>query len=305
MIRRYFMKKIMALLLSALFMLAAFCSCGNAESGDYYNEESMPGMGSSDEMTSYPDIESADRKISKTYRLTLETTSYDEAVEAIKTAVETFGGYVASSSEQSTGTSNPLRYASYTIRIPQDKAEEYLDVIRTECQVLRESLSTEDITASYYDTQARLDSLLEQEERLTALLDTADSLDMLITLEDKLADVRAEINALYSQIQRMEGSVDYSYVYLTLNEVSSLTPSDTSSYWTSVGNTIVDAFATFVDVLGSIFIAFIWVFPFLLVGGVIAIVIIAVERRKKKRKGPQMNSTSEDGNHTADTEEKK
>lgn len=298
------MKKSIALLLSLLMVLALFCSCGDSKST--YDSDPLPGQNgddpskeenselSKDEISSEDDVT---RKIVKTYRLELEALDYAKASALIISAAESVGGYVAESNERSTSLSSSsgnTRYASYTIRVPADKADEYLEAIQTECNVLRSSLTTEDVTDSYYGYKAQLESLLLQEERLTAMLEKADSLDYLLTLEDKLTQVRSQINTINSKLQLMEKSVDYSYVYITLSEVHQYQPTAEISYWQRVGNAFTGAFETFGTVISSVFIGFIWVLPFLLLGGVIAVVIVAAERNKrKKRKAPPQNDTEE------------
>lgn len=230
------------------------------------------------------------RKIVKTYRLELETLDFTKAGTLIVSTAEALGGYVSESSERSTsisGSSGSTRYASYTIRVPADKADEYLEAIEAECNVLRSTLTTEDITDSYYGYKAQLDSLLLQEERLTAMLEKADSLDYLLTLEDKLAQVRAEINSINSKLQLMDKSVNYSYVYITLSEVYKYQPAAQISYWQRVGNAFTGAFETFGNVISTAFLGIVWVLPFLLLGGIIAVIIIAAERSKRKNGKPQ------------------
>ena len=237
--------------------------------------------------------------IRDSYRLELETLDFTKAGTLIVSTAEALGGYVSESSERSTsisGSSGSTRYASYTIRVPADKADEYLEAIEAECNVLRSTLTTEDITDSYYGYKAQLDSLLLQEERLTAMLEKADSLDYLLTLEDKLAQVRAEINSINSKLQLMDKSVNYSYVYITLSEVYKYQPAAQISYWQRVGNAFTGAFETFGNVISTAFLGIVWVLPFLLLGGIIAVIIIAAERSKRKKRKNR---------NTSDTEEKK
>ena len=245
-------------------------------------------------------------KIVKTYRLELETLAFDKASELIASAAEALGGYISESSEKNTSITEDteaLQYATYTVRIPADKTEEYLDAIEAECNILRPSLTTEDITDSYYDYQAQLDSLKIQEERLTEMVEQTTSLDYLITLEDKLAQIRTEINALHSKLQLMDKSVNYSYVYLTLSEVKELQSVSEESYWQRVSNAFAGAISTFTAVMCEIFIGLLWILPFLLLGAVIAIVIISVERKKKNRRRNQ--NPSDKDSAPSDTEEKK
>ena len=60
--------------------------------------------------------------------------------------------------------------------------------------VLSKKLSTEDITTAYYDLEAQLESLLEQQARIEKLMDEATNFSYLLELEDKLTSIRMHIN---------------------------------------------------------------------------------------------------------------
>ena len=62
--------------------------------------------------------------------------------------------------------------------------------------VTYESTGTEDITASYFDTESRLEIYQTQRERVLALLEEADTMEDILTLETELARLNYEIDAL-------------------------------------------------------------------------------------------------------------
>lgn len=285
------MKKGLALFLSLLMVLMMFCSCGN--SGEDFN----PGTSSGGKDDGNPPSEvlpddmaqdtSPSRKIIKTYKLELETLEYDKAIKQIVADAEALGGYISNSSEKNTSiseSSNAAKYATYTVRIPSDKTEEYIEFLSEYCNILRSSLSTEDITDSYYSYTAQLESLKLQEERLTAMLKQANTLDYMITLENKLVQVRAEINAINTKLQLMDKSVTYSYIYINLSEVQKYQPTVTKNYWGRLGSSFTGALNAFVDVLGGALIVIVWLLPFLITGGVIAIIVIKISRHNRKKK---------------------
>ena len=64
------------------------------------------------------------------------------------------------------------------------------------------------MTESYYSYQSRLDALALQEQRILDMMAKADSLDYLIKLEDKLSQIRSEINELNYRLKYYDKSVN-------------------------------------------------------------------------------------------------
>lgn len=288
------MKKRIALILTLLMALSILTSCGSAvmkdaaennyKSDGYMYSESVS---SNDMAVDFSDkdtsLDVVEKKIIKTYRIYLESKAFDDALALITSEAEKFGGYVSQSSVSGNASTGRSRSASYTVRIPSADAEAYLDTISAVCNVRSSSLTTDDITDSYYDSKARMESLVEQESRLDAMMDKAQTLSEMLAIEDKLTDVRAEINALNKQIQLMDKSVDYSYVYVELSEVIEYHVED-PTYLQRLGESFGDSFVNFAEVLGEALIIFIWILPFLLVGGTIAIVAVTISLKKKRTK---------------------
>ena len=292
------MKKRIALILTLLMALSILTSCGSATMKDaaennykseydyMYSESASAGgmeVDFSDKDTTLDAADAVEKKIIKTYRIYLESKAFDDALALITSEAEKLGGYVSQSSVSGNASTGRSRSASYTVRVPSADAEAYLDTISAVCNVRSSSLTTDDITDSYYDSKARMESLVKQESRLEAMMDKAQTLSEMLAIEDKLTDVRAEINALNKQIQLMDKSVDYSYVYVELSEVIEYHVED-PTYLQRLGESFGDSFVNFAEVLGEALIIFIWILPFLLVGGTIAIVAITISLKKKRTK---------------------
>lgn len=292
------MKKRIALILTLLMALSILTSCGSATMKDaaennykseydyMYSESASAGgmeVDFSDKDTTLDAADAVEKKIIKTYRIYLESKAFDDALALITSEAEKLGGYVSQSSVSGNASTGRSRSASYTVRVPSADAEAYLNTISAVCNVRSSSLTTDDITDSYYDSKARMESLVEQESRLEAMMDKAQTLSEMLAIEDKLTDVRAEINALNKQIQLMDKSVDYSYVYVELSEVIEYHVED-PTYLQRLGESFGDSFVNFAEVLGEALIIFIWILPFLFVGGTIAIVAITISLKKKRTK---------------------
>ena len=235
------------------------------------------------------------RKIIKTYHLSLETKKFDQDSNFIVLKVEELGGYVSESSVSGNRLSyedGGTRHARYTLRVPAKSLDAYIEAVSEVCNVYSSSLTTEDITDSYYGIQAQLDSLVLQEQKLNSMLSEAKTLQEMITLDDKLSSVRSQINNLNYKLQNMDKSVNYSYVYINLSEVREYHKEETK-YIQKLGDTIADSAKNFVNFLGNFVIVLIWVLPYGAMIVAIIILILFLERRHRKKKVAKQQKESE------------
>lgn len=157
------------------------------------------------------------RKIIRSANLTIESKTFDSSVEILKSAVNSVGGYM----ENSYINASSPRNASYTIRLPADKLDAFLENTSAIGTIVNCSTSDKEITEQYYDTEARLKTLRTQEQRLLAILEKADTLSDVIALESELSDVLYEIESLTGTLKKYDSLIAYSTVTIYLNEVMS------------------------------------------------------------------------------------
>ncbi|HWP51966.1 MAG TPA: DUF4349 domain-containing protein [Clostridia bacterium] len=166
---------------------------------------------------------SSDRKIVKHSYLTLETKEFDTALEKLLAAITQQGGYIESQSINGQSLTYRGSYyertASIQARIPADKLDGVIATVGGICNITSKSESIDDITDSYFDTEAHLNSLKLQEERLLEILSKAEKLEDVISLEQALSDVRYQIESLTASMRRMDSQITYSYMNMDLREV--------------------------------------------------------------------------------------
>jgi hypothetical protein len=168
--------------------------------------------------------------------------------------------------------------------VPADKADTYVALLSERCNVYSSNLSTEDITESYYGIRSKLDSLLIQEQKLNEMLEKATELSEMIMLDDKLTEIRTQINELNYQLQNMDKSVEYSYFHINLTEVGEY-QSEEKTYWQKLGQSFIGSLGAFVDVLGGLLIALIWITPFaLFITAIVIIIRVLIKRKRRKQK---------------------
>ena len=250
------MKKTISLLL-ALLLALSLCACGEARSsaqttGTAYNgsymaadedwapaEEPMPeaammgsGFSAAGKGAGTAESAPAERpgKIIYSANVQVETTDFDGSLEKLDALVAEYGGWVESSSvsgsnyaERSRGSVS-RRSASYTLRIPSDRFQELMSGLSALGNVPYSHMYTENVTAQYYDVQARLNAYTAQEQRLLEMMEIAETVEDIVTLEDRLTEVRYTIDSLQSSLNNWDRQVSYSTVYLDLTEVQEYSP---------------------------------------------------------------------------------
>lgn len=191
-------------------------------------------MDKSDDSVIYNDdlsnVATQNRKIVKHSYLTLETKEFDSALDQIFSAIKEQGGYIESQSTNGQSLYNNSSYyehtASICARIPADKLDEVSSKVSGLCNVTSRNESIDDITDSYFDVEAHLNSLKMQEERLLDILSKSEKLEDVISLEQALSDVRYQIESLTSTIRRMDSQISYSYLNIELREVVEYQPTE-------------------------------------------------------------------------------
>lgn len=237
-----------------------------------------------------PSIETSDRKIVYTVDLSLQTTEFDEGVKQIPEMVETAGGFVQDSYVQGTNINERYysRSASFTVRVPVEKLTAFTEDLGGIFHVVSQQKSSSDISNSYYDTQARLDSLRIQEERLKAMLETADELQYLLEVERELAQVLYEIESMTSSLRRMDSSVNLSTITIHLQEVSIVEDNLPEPKPITFGDRVREAFGDsldgFIAFCQGLVIFIISLIPYLPIFLVIAVLIWLFVRAMRKRR---------------------
>ena len=161
----------------------------------------------------------AGRLLIRTVTISAETKEFDHVKADVEAQVKFLGGYIEYSNVAGTGNDRDLRTAYYQVRIPADQLDTLLEKVGNSCTVLSSSENTSDVTLEYVDSKARVESLRVEYDQLMELLDNAQDLDTIIVLQNRLSDVRYEIEYYESNIRVLENQVTYATLNLSLTEV--------------------------------------------------------------------------------------
>ena len=171
-----------------------------------------------------PEASPYGRKI--VYNATLSMTVDDpkKALDAVSARCQTLGGYVSASYERVSGSGTVSVTA--TLKVPADGLGDLLEELKTLGKTESSRLSSDDISASYYDIEARLRAAKAEEEQLLAILEKCASIEEILAVREQLACVRADIESYQASINLWDHQVAYATVELTLAETPK-TPAET------------------------------------------------------------------------------
>lgn len=242
------------------------------------------------EMAEQPEtLLQSDRKLIRNVSMYVETDSFDALIASITEMAADCGGYIERSDISGQRTShqgNPIpRSAYYTIRIPSNRLDSFTASVEQGANVINKSETTEDVTLQYSDIESRKKSLTMEQERIWALLEKADSLESVIALEERLSEIRYELESMESRLRLYDNQVDYSTVDLSVDEVTVYTPTAPETIRERIQNGFSRSLHGVSDFFVNLFVVLvaaspIWV-PFLVLL-LIGITIVKKWRTKKK-----------------------
>ena len=225
------------------------------------------------------------RKLIRTVSLSLETKEFDSVLTNLSTKTTELGGYIETSSVNGNSYSHhSTRYASYVIRIPANKLNEFVEVVSELGNVTQKNESVEDVTLRYIDVESHKKALETEQERLLELLSKAENMEEILTIESKLSDIRYEIENYESQLKTMDNQIDYSTVSVYVDEVERVTDTGEKGFFEEIKERFGNSLYVVARGIRGLVIGIFGSLPILIVcGGVIAVVVIVVRKILKKR----------------------
>ncbi len=97
-----------------------------------------------------------------------------------------------------------------TLRIPEPRLDEAMDLIADLGKVVRRSLESQDVTEELIDLEARLKNLRTLRDRLRDYLTQAKDLTEILAVERELARVQTELESLEAKLKVLRDQVSMS-----------------------------------------------------------------------------------------------
>ena len=157
------------------------------------------------------------RKLIRNAQLGLEVKAYQAAIDRITALTKAAGGYVDTSNSQRGG--NGKLQGNIVLKVLPQNLDNFLLQLRELGEIKNQSISTDDVTKAYYDTQARLDNSRRMEMQLQDLLKRDNGkVSELLQVERELGRVRGDIEQMQGELKLYDFQVQYATVTIALQE---------------------------------------------------------------------------------------
>ncbi len=290
------MRKVFVLLMCAVLLLSlAACgasmdsvSNGTAMKDVYYSAESEIVMDGEQTVQS---VLPENRKLVQTMYLDAETEDMDSLLGAVSDRVNQLGGYIEAQTTYngSAYSTYRRRYADLTIRIPAEKLNDFVTAVGEASNIISSESDMDDITLTYVATESRMKALQTEHDRLLELMEQAGDLADLLTVEQRLTEVTAELEQITSTLRLYDNQVDYGTIHLNITEVREYTVvEEPETVWERISTGFADSLESIGDFFVELFVFVVANLPYLVIWalvitGVIVLIRVIIKRKKKKQ----------------------
>lgn len=264
------------------------------DSGDEYTAEDREYTAGQEEGTeSGSALRQAQKgeKIVYSADITIETLGYDNAKKSISEKITGAGGFVESENESDSnskwydndsGASNRSLYI--TARVPSEKFDEFTKSLEGDGKITSRSVSAQNITQTYSDTEAVKKALEIEQSRLLSMMDKAETIEDMIAIEKRLSEVEQELNYYKTSLSGMDRDVEFSTVYIRLQEVRKYSPVVKEvPFITRLGEAFSDAVENFVIFIEELILFLVRNILFIILMGVIVAIVLSADKKRKRK----------------------
>lgn len=260
----------------SLLLSAFFLAC-NQSSSSYEAIPAVDNSGEQEKISSVSSINApegeewySERLLIKNGSIRFKTNDFQTSRKILFTLIERFNGIVQNESTDRYDNSINLYL---DCKIPSARFDAFVDTLevvfgRPESRNIR----VEDITRSYRDTQARIQTKKELENRYRELLKQAKTVSEMLEIEAKLNEVRYEIEQYEQMLKNYDNQLAFSTLSISLYQEAKPDP----EFFKNIGEGLLEGWRNFLKFI--IGIVHLWPFVILFL-----VVIYLLKIRKKRR----------------------
>ncbi len=155
------------------------------------------------------------RKIVYTANMNVTADDPAAALETLIAKAQSLGGYVSGS--YTSTDDEGANYATATIKVPADQLDALVSAAQALGKVDDYRLSSDDISLSYYDMQARLNNAKAEEQQLLEILAKCETVEDILAVRESLTSVRSDIESYTAQMNLWDNLVAYATLSINID----------------------------------------------------------------------------------------
>ncbi len=224
-------------------------------------------------------LQNVSKKIIKEGEITFETSDLKKARIALTDSLKKLGGYVDEENEENNADTERKEY-TLKIRIPAQNFEKFLSAVSSSAdRVESKSIRIKDVTTQFIDVTTRLANKKLLEDRYKGLLAKASKMSDVLEVENKLNEIRTDIETTQGQLNYLNKQIAYSSLQVTFFTRSIDAKNDGNGF----GYKLKMAVSNSWDLLQNIFFGIITAWPVILISVIVIFVLRKWLRRRKAR----------------------
>ena len=242
------------------------------------------------------DVSLSEDKIIYSGSLSIETQEYEDTVGSLEKLLKSYHAVIESRNESNSSydwysdSYAGNRTVYYTVRVPSDRFEEFLNAVGDVGHVTQKSSTAENITRQYQNVSVEIEALQKEEKRLLDMMDAATTIEEMIQVESRLTEVQTRLNQYLSERNSYDTDIKYSSVNITVTEVSKYTKVEEVGFGTRLIEAFQGSWENIVSFVQNLIIGLIYAIPVLIVLGLLLFAVFKVIKKiraKSKQKKEQ------------------
>ena len=212
------------------------------------------------------------RRIVHTANANLVVATFDGVPANVAGLAERFGGYVAKSDIY--GQPGQPQRGTWTIRVPVENYEGLLSETRQLGELRSLTSNSKDVSDEYYDLEARIRNKQKTEARIVALLEEATgNLEQVLVVEEKLDQVREEIERMQGRLRVLTDQTSLATVNLSVEQVIDVPPPREPTYGSRVSQAFHKSLGALISLGADVSIVIVSLAPWLAVLAVLGVAV--------------------------------
>lgn len=220
------------------------------------------------------------QKLIKTASVSIETKNADELIKKINAQVGSVKGYTSSLTQSKHGEYMTIETA---VNVPAEKLDEFIEYLEKAGTITARNIRTSDVTNDYTDTESQITALETEEKALLGILAKCETVQDTMDVQDRLAQVRGELESLRSQKKNYDQRIAYSEISISISEVERV-KKNSSSFGSQVSEKFSESLYNIGQFFRNLGVFVLGASPYLVIAAVVIAVVIVIVKKQRNKK---------------------